>query len=628
MLGKLSMAVWSALLLITGTQTTSYAQQRPNIIWIYAEDTSPWMGCYGDSVNADATPNIDAIAEQGVLFQRAFVPAPVCSASRSAMMLGQSAIRFGAHEHRSSRTKDTRIYLPDGYQLLPQIMQEHGYTTFNHGKTDYNFVWDAEATYSIKTESKTDFTQLVDQQPFFGQIQTRGGKNNTTKLAEDRKVDPKDVSVPADYPNNDVFKTVVAQHYDAIRVDDDLIGKILAGLKEAGLDTNTIVVYFSDHGANNLLRHKQMTTEGGLHVPFMVMGPEQYVSGSKLRTDLVNMLDLSASTLAWAGIDQPSWYEGQNLFDENFQKRTYVGAHKDRLDHTIDRVRSIRTDRFRYVRNYKLDRIFLQPQYRDKMYYTQNIHKLFKEGNLSAIHKQIYFGERPAEELYDVVADPAMVNNLAKDPAFRAELQFHRGLLEEWLAKGDLGKGEEPIASLKNNGEGRVWGEGVNVEYEAYRIDTDGDGLSDKWETINNRNPNDGMLYFDFDCGGWQTEGWTSKDIKSNLAGFLGFLDFELHENKGTIYREDLKINAADHDKSIKIKLRSMEDFQLTVLADDVETGRKELQGDHEFKTVEIALDHASWKGEINSLSFTFKGKKGAQIEVDFIKIVSEKSKD
>ena len=104
----------------------SFPQQKPNIIWIYAEDTSPWMGCYGDEVNFGYTPNIDSIANNGVKFNRAYVTAPVCSASRSAIIVGQNAIRFGGHQHRSSRTKDTRIYLPDNYKLLPEIMKENG----------------------------------------------------------------------------------------------------------------------------------------------------------------------------------------------------------------------------------------------------------------------------------------------------------------------------------------------------------------------------------------------------------------------------------------------------------------------------------------------------------------------
>ena len=128
---------FSSLTVSTGF---SFAQ-KPNILWIYAEDTSPWMGCYDDDINVDATPNIDAIAEVGVRFNRAYVPAPVCSATRSAMIIGQSAIRFGAHQHRSSRTPKTRIPLPQNYKLLPELLSEQEYTTFNFGKADYNFAW-------------------------------------------------------------------------------------------------------------------------------------------------------------------------------------------------------------------------------------------------------------------------------------------------------------------------------------------------------------------------------------------------------------------------------------------------------------------------------------------------------
>ena len=292
-------------LLVAASATNA---DKPNIIWIFAEDTSPWMGCYGSKANADATPNIDALASDGVLFKRAFVPAPVCSACRSAMMGGQSQIRFGAHEHRSGRGK-SKIHLPKGMKLLPQIMKENGYSTFNHGKTDYNFEWDQSATYSeVKLKGKSDsFEVLKTVQPFFIQIQTKGGKNNTSRFPANRKTDPAAVTVPGDYPQNQLYREVVAQHHDAIRVDDDLIGKIMEGLKASGMMENTIVVYFGDHGANNLVRHKQMPTEGGLHVPFIVMGPKKYVPKKGPRNDLVDMLDLSATTLAWAGIKKPKW---------------------------------------------------------------------------------------------------------------------------------------------------------------------------------------------------------------------------------------------------------------------------------------------------------------------------------
>jgi arylsulfatase A-like enzyme len=594
------------------------ADERPNILWIYAEDTSPWMGCYGDRINADATPNIDSIAEAGVRFSRAFVPAPVCSATRSALMMGQNSIRFGAHEHRSSRGGD-KIHLPEGRKLLPQILQEHGYTTFNNGKTDYNFVWDS-AVYNYTSKSKTDFSDLIDKQPFFGQVQTKGGKNNTSKFPAERKVDPSAVTVPADYPDNPIFREVVAQHYDAIRMDDDLIGNILQGLENAGLADNTIVVYFSDHGANHLLRHKQMATEGGLHVPFVVMGPDKYVPEQQVRDDLVDMLDLTATTLAWAGIEQPAWYEGRNLFGEDFEKRVFVGAQKDRLDHTVDRVRSIRTDQFRYVRNYKLDRILLQPQYRDRKNYTQNMHQLYREGKLSGRHKEIYFGERPAEELYDVSMDPHMMNNLALLPSFAEELLRHRGLMDEWLAGGDFGAGGESVKTLRFNGENQQWGEGVNVEYEAYRVDSDGDGLSDKWETLNGRDPNDGRLLFEFDCGGWQTEGWASEDISENPAGCLGFLEFKLDGAKGTLSRDGLELASSERDEAIVLRLRADGDLAVSVLANGEPVGDGRVSAGDAFAEVNIRLNPAEWKGTIQSMDLAFEGAAGVNIEIDSIK--------
>ncbi|MEC8248408.1 MAG: sulfatase-like hydrolase/transferase [Bacteroidota bacterium] len=597
------------------------AQNQPNILWIYAEDTSPWMGCYGDLINANATPNIDFIAQQGVRFDKAFVPAPVCSVTRSALIVGQNPIRFGAHQHRSSRTVKTRIHLPDNYKLLPELLKEIGYTTFNLGKGDYNFVWNKKEIYTINLKSQTDFEQLKKMQPFFGQIQTKGGKNNTTSFAINRKVNPNVVKVPLDYPDNEIFRNVIAQHYDAIRKDDDLIGDILRALKQSGLNENTIVVYFSDHGANNLLRHKQMTTEGGLRVPFVLMGPKQYVPKGVVRSDLVNMLDLTATTLAWAGLEQPSWYEGKDLFAKDFEERKFVGGQKDRMDHTIDRVRTIRSKDFRYVKNYKLDRILLQPQYRDKMPYTKNIHQLYKSGNLSEKLAEIYFGERQPEELYEVSKDPEMIYNLARDPAYKKILNTHRKLLKKWLKKGDMGSLEENRESLKANGEEKKWGEGVNSEYESYRIDSDGDGLSDKWELLNGRDPQDGCLTFDFNNGGWQTEGWFSKDIKSNIAGFLGTLDFKLDSKKGRLLRRNLKYDTTAKDESIQIRLKSDTELKINIKANGKTLVQNKIKPSNQFQDLKMNLSNSIWNNTINNLDLQFEGEKGAFVTIDYIKL-------
>ncbi|QDV88692.1 sulfatase [Planctomycetes bacterium TBK1r] len=605
-----------AILIATASFTSfAVAKDRPNILWLFAEDTSPWMGCYGDPVNQGQTPNIDSLAERGLRFSRAYVPAPVCSACRSAIMGGMNQIRFGAHEHRSSRGP-AKIYLPENMKLLPQLVKETGYFTFNFGKDDYNFVWDQAATYSLQKKNRAaiDWQELKENQPFFGQIQTAGGKNNTAKFPEDRKTDPQSVTVPPDYPQNQLYRETVAQHYDAIRKDDDFIGTVLQGLQESGLADSTIVVYFGDHGANNLVRHKQMPTEGGLHVPFIIAGPAPYVPSPSVRDDLVDLLDLSATTLAWAGVDKPDWYEGQDLFAEVVVPRSFVAAAKDRLDHTIDRVRTIRTDRFRYTRNFKTDRILLQPQYRDKRPFLQNLHELYQSGELSPKLTEIYFGQRPEEEFYDVKADPSQVNNLIGDPGYRDEIQRHRQLLDEWIAVGDEGVEEEPLAELAYQANGQKWGEGVNPEYEVVRSDSDGDGLSDDWERINGRDATDGRLLFTFDCGGWQTEGWSGSDAAmGNIAGRLGFLDFRLPGGKAVITRTGLKLDPAKNQGDLLINLRSSPGTKVTLVAGESESTATM---DDATQMVRFPLN---WKDTVRQIELRFDGPPGSVVEIDSI---------
>ena len=622
--------------LVSSISLLSAEAKKPNILWIYAEDTSPWMGCYGDKINKNHTPHIDGLAAEGVLFSRAFVPAPVCSVTRSAMITGLPAIRTNTHEHRSSRSPDHQIKLPEHVKPLPHIMREHGYSTHNYGKTDYNFIYPMEDIYTTLSSKKdivNDFSSLKNQQPFFLQIQTSGGKTRTSQFNKKTNsiksmmnglphTSPDEVTLPLDHPNNDVFKSVMAQHYDAIRSEDRLIGKILASLKASGMEDDTIVVYFSDHGAPHMIRFKQMCTEGGLHVPFIIKGPKKYISKSMRRNEMVNMLDLTATTLAWAGIPQPAWYEGQNLFSPDYQKQNFIASSKDRLDHTIDRVRTIRTERYRYVKNFFTDRIFLQPQYRDSKDYVKNLHAMYQNDELSDIHKNIYFGERPAEEFYDIIEDPAMINNLINQPKFSKEIKHHRRLLDQWLSKGDTGSINEPIAELIDNGEKKKWGTGVNPAYELYRQDSDGDGLSDIWEKANQRDPHDGLLNFEFDCGGHQTEGWDSQNISNNITGYLGYLDFQIEKGQSSLLRKGLNCSVHSQDKSLSIRYKSNQPVDADIFVNDKKLASITLNKANQFKEIATQLSSNIWKGTIHDIQIKFKAEQSSFIEIDHIKTI------
>ena len=582
---------------------------KPNILWLVQEDTSPWMGCYDYEAQIGKTPVIDKLAKDGVLFKRAYVPVGVCSACRSSFIVGANGFRFGAHEHRSRRGKAAKA-LPDGIKTLPELFVAAGYTAGNYGKTDYNF------TGQFYSNSKKWTDQAQSGKPFFIQIQLKGGKTNTGKWPAARRTDPAKAVVPADYPQTEMYRKIIAQHCDAIRSDDDRIGSILKELDATGLADNTIVVYFSDHGANNLVRHKQQPTEAGLHVPLVIRGPAKYIEGGQVRTDLVSILDVSATSLRWAGIELPAWCEGQDLFSESFVPREFVGGARDRCDHTIDRIRTLRTDRYRYTRNFKLDRVFLQPQYRDNKDYLKYLRAQYAAGKLPEKLAEIYFGERPAEELYDISVDPAQINNLANSAAHKAELERHRALLDNWLAKGDLGAEEEPDVEMVINGNGRF--KGVNPEYERVRSDSDGDGLSDRWERYNQRDPEDGRLQFEFDCGGWQTEGWASTGNLTNIAGSQGFLDFDLLAPKASITREGLKLDAGKNAGNLVVRVRATAATTLTFTANGKTIGSQKCAGNNEFAEITFPL---AWSGTIESLELASAAPVGTTVEIDWMRV-------
>ena len=443
---------------------------KPNILWIFIEDMSAWIDCYGDTVNKGKTPNIDALAERGVRFTRCYVPCPVCSPCRSAMITGAYQTTTGLHNHRSSRSKAGAIHLPKGVTTLPQIFRAAGYATFNAGKEDYNFVFKMEDLYSIpgKRRDFAAWRKLPDKnKPWFGQIQLAGGKSRTNNWKD--KVDPDTVTPPPYFPNNELFRRWHAHHFDTVRQTDADTKRIIDNLEADGLLENTIIFWFTDHGNNHSVRAKQFCTEIGSHVPLIVLGPDDRLKPGTVRKDLTSTLDISSTTLALAGLEIPRYFDGVDLFAADFKPREYVVSARDRCDYTIDRIRSLRTDRYRYIRNFLTDRPLLQPQYRDNRDYVKFLRAGHAAGTLPKLTDEIFFGPRPAEELYDIEKDPHEIDNLARDPAFKAELERHRKLLNDWIAKTD-DKGQYPESDAGLQEVLNQWkAKCVNPEYDRVR---------------------------------------------------------------------------------------------------------------------------------------------------------------
>jgi arylsulfatase A-like enzyme len=429
---------------------------RPNILWCIVDDMSANFSCYGE--NLIQTPHVDRLAREGTRFSRAFVTAPVCSPCRSALITGMFQTTIGSHHHRSGRGTE-KIHLPAGVTPVPALLQQAGYFTCigsglpgagragkkakaggGLGKTDYNFEWDE------KIYDSNDWAGRKAGQPFFMQVQLGGGKlrggtdASAKKLLESAKAefgnatDPDKVTLPPYYPRDPVLLRDWAAFLDAVRFTDKHVGEVLARLEREGILEQTLVIFMTDHGISHA-RGKQFLYNEGTHVPLVVRGPG--IAKGKVRDDLVQQIDLAAISLAAAGLPLPPAMQGRDVFAKNYQPRDAVFSARDRCDETVERIRSVRTERFLYIRNFHPQRPHLQPNaYKDGKSIVQSLRALHDAGKLDTLTEKLLFSPtRPAEELYEWTTDRWQVKNLAADPAHQGTLETLRSRLDRWMAE-------------------------------------------------------------------------------------------------------------------------------------------------------------------------------------------------
>lgn len=458
-----------AFLLVAFSITSlSLADSPPNILWFVVDDMSPNFSCYGET--AISTPCVDQLALDGTKFTRAYVTAPVCSACRSGLITGMYQTTIGSHHHRSGRG-ELKIHLSDDVRPVPVLFQEAGYYTcigsglpdkdyrglsFNNsggqggkkapsrnpksrlGKTDYNFEWDA-AMYNSH-----DWVGRAADQPFFMQVQLHGGKLRegapAAREAFRRRViselgtatEPGEVTLPPYYPRDPVLLEDWALYLDSVRLTDKHVGEVMTRLNGEGLLKNTLIVFMTDHGISHA-RGKQFLYDEGTHIPFVVSGPG--IPKGAVRDDLVEHIDMTAFSLAAAGIPIPDSMQGRDIFAVDYQPREAVFAARDRCDETVERIRSVRTDQFLYVRNFHPQRPHLQPNaYKDGKAIVQTLRAAHAASSLPRVSEELLFSPtRPAEELYLYVTDRWQVANLAQTPEFQPQLEAHRARLDQWI---------------------------------------------------------------------------------------------------------------------------------------------------------------------------------------------------
>jgi arylsulfatase A-like enzyme len=433
----LLLAAWAAAGLLPGCSH----EAPPNFVWIISEDNSKhYMALFDD--HGIATPHISSMAEAGILFQRAFSNAPVCSVARSTLISSCYAPRIGAQYHRKMKL----VQMPEGTDMFPAYLRRAGYYTTNCSKEDYNLikrgdVWD-------ESSKQAHWKNRSPGQPFFHKasygVSHESSLHFPAELVEryEPVTDPDSVYLFPQHPDTELFRFTAAYYRDRILAVDSIVGRVLQELEDAGELESTFVFYFGDHGGV-LPGSKGYTWESGLHVPLVVRVPEKFrhlvdfPRGSE--TDgFVSFVDLGPTLLELAGAGIPDGIDGKPFLGPGISAGEVAHwngsyGYADRFDEKYDMVRTLRKGDFKYIRNYQpFNFDGLQNNYRYKCLAFTQWRELYRKGKLNEV-QGAFFEARAPEALYDLASDPHETRNLAGDPAYREKLEELRGQLGSWV---------------------------------------------------------------------------------------------------------------------------------------------------------------------------------------------------
>lgn len=418
---------------------TCHGADKPNFVFLISEDNSKhFMKLFDET--GPSTPNIEKLAKHGLIFDRAFSNAPVCSVARSTLVTSCYAPRIGTEFHR----KEKIVPMPDGLRMFPAYLRDAGYYTTNNKKEDYNAiktkdVWD-------ESSGKAYWTKRAPGQPFFHQQSSYNVTHESSlhfppsTMETPTVTDPASVYLAPCHPDTPTFRYTYARYHDRIQEMDRQIGEMVDRLEKDGLLEDTFIFYFGDHGGV-LPGSKGYIWERGLHVPMVVRIPEnwKHLVDAKIGTRVkgfVNFIDLGPTLLRLAGVDVPAGFDGRPFLGEGVSlaevnSRDETFGYADRFDEKYDLVRTLRKGNLKYMRSYQpFNFDGLQNDYRYKMLAYQEWRQLYRAGKLNEIQSQ-FFEARPAEALYDLENDPEETTNLAADPKYAEALSDMRKRLTD-----------------------------------------------------------------------------------------------------------------------------------------------------------------------------------------------------
>jgi arylsulfatase A-like enzyme len=412
-------------------------RSRPNILWLVSEDNFPFISAYGDRLAH--TPTIDALATSGVLYQNAFSTHPVCAPSRYGIITGMYAQSAAPAQHMRAEAR-----LPHFVQGFPKYLRDAGYYCTNNAKTDYNASLDVQALWH-ESSDRAHWRNRPANAPFFAVFNFMTTHESRLFAPTPGRVRPEDVRVPQYLPDTPDVRRDISSYYNLIERMDGEVAAHLAALDAAGLADDTIVFYYSDNGGV-LPRSKRYCYDEGMRTALVMRVPEKWAhlapaSPGSIITTPVGLIDLAPTVLSMAGLSPPSYMHGVPLVaPRRVKRRQYMLGGRDRMDERYDFMRTARDERYRYIRNYLPHRIYGQHgAFEWQMDSYRAWERAYRAGQLNPAQRR-FFGEKPAEELYDIEADPDQLENLVEVASHRKRLETMRAALDaHMLAVNDNG---------------------------------------------------------------------------------------------------------------------------------------------------------------------------------------------
>ena len=262
-----------------------------------------------------------------------------------------------------------------------------------------------------------------------------------------RRFGPEEIKVPPYFPDTDVVRHDLAVNYSNLKRLDDQIGKVLNQLKSDGLYENSYIFFYGDHGGP-FPRYKRALYDTGLKVPMVIKFPANEGAGS-VDDRMFSFIDLAPTVLSLATIEPPKVMQGVAQFGtfetKNKPKVTFHSS--DRFDAVYDRLRAVRSSRFKYIKNFNTNLSRALPiAYREQMGIMKELRRLDSANKLTEITSTWMQSDKPNEEFYDLEKDPKELHNLSKVPEYKDSIDHYRNILNQWILETkDLGEIEEKV---------------------------------------------------------------------------------------------------------------------------------------------------------------------------------------